>query len=146
VASVDAILSSLYDSISGPAGAQRDWGRFRSLFAPGARLIPISRRPGVAPEARVLSPDEYVERTSKLFEQMGGFFEAEVARRVETYGGLTHVWSTYESRRAADDPAPFARGINSIQLLNDGTRWWIVTVFWESEGPDRPIPEKYLVR
>lgn len=143
VASLDAILASLYDVISGPARAPRDWDRFRSLFAPGARLIPIAHRPGAAPEARVLGPDDYVERTSKVFEQTG-FFEKEVARRVETYAGLTHVWSTYESRRAADDPLPFARGINSIQLLNDGTRWWIVTVFWESEGADRPIPAQYL--
>jgi hypothetical protein len=145
VASLDAILASLYDVISGPAKAPRDWDRFRSLFSPGARLIPISRRPGLTPEARVLSPDDYVERTSKVFEQIG-FFEKEVARRVETYAGLTHVWSTYESRRAAADPAPFARGINSIQLLNDGTRWWIVTVFWESEGPERTIPVEYLPR
>jgi len=145
VASLDAILASLYDVISGPAKAPRDWDRFRSLFSPGARLIPISRRPGLTPEARVLSPDDYVERTSKVFEQIG-FFEKEVARRVETYAGLTHVWSTYESRRAAADPAPFARGINSIQLLNDGTRWWIVTVFWESEGPERAIPVEYLPR
>jgi len=145
VASLDAILASLYDVISGPAKAPRDWDRFRSLFSPGARLIPITRRPGLTPEARVLSPDDYVERTSKVFEQIG-FFEKEVARRVETYAGLTHVWSTYESRRAAADPAPFARGINSIQLLNDGTRWWIVTVFWESEGPERTIPVEYLPR
>ena len=145
VASLDAILQSLYDVISGPAKAPRDWDRFRSLFAPDARLMPISRRPGVAPDARVFSPDDYVERTSKIFEQMG-FYEKEIARRVETYAGLTHVWSTYESRRAADDPAPFARGINSIQLLNDGTRWWIVTVFWESERPDQPIPQQYLPR
>ena len=143
VASIDAIIASLYEVISGPMKVPRDWDRFRSLFAPGARLIPITRRPGVAPETRVLSPDDYVERTSKLFEQMG-FYEAEVARRVETFAGLTHVWSTYESRHAADDPAPFARGINSIQLLHDGTRWWIVTVFWESERPDQPIPQRYL--
>jgi hypothetical protein len=145
VESLDAIIGSLYDVISGPAKAPRDWDRFRSLFAPGARLMPINRRPGIPAEARVLSPDDYVERTSKVFEQTG-FFEAEVARRVETFAGLTHVWSTYESRRAADDQTPFARGINSIQLLNDGTRWWIVTVFWESERPDQPIPQMYLPR
>jgi hypothetical protein len=36
------------------------------------------------------------------------------------------------------------RGINSIQLWNDGKRWWIVNIFWQSETPDNPIPEKYL--
>ena len=36
------------------------------------------------------------------------------------------------------------RGINSIELFWDGKRWWIVTIFWQGEGPDNPLPEKYL--
>ena len=33
---------------------------------------------------------------------------------------------------------PFMRGINSIQLFNDGTRWWVVTVFGiPSDNPYR---------
>src|ERR1700678_3150851 len=39
VSSPDAILAATYDTISGPAGQQRDWDRFRSLFIPGARLM-----------------------------------------------------------------------------------------------------------
>ena len=42
------------------------------------------------------------------------------------------------------DAQPFMRGINSIQLYNDGTRWWVVSVYWEAEGPDNPLPAKYL--
>jgi hypothetical protein len=41
VGSIDAILHAAYDTISGPAGQQRDWKRFRSLFVAGARLIPV---------------------------------------------------------------------------------------------------------
>jgi hypothetical protein len=143
VASMDAILAALYDVISGPAGAPRNWDRFRSLFAPGARLMPLAGRAGAAVEARVLSPDDYVERSSKSFAQTG-FFEMEVARRVENFGPLSHVWSTYEARRAATDAAPFLRGINSIQLMFDGSRWWILTVAWQAERPDLPLPDKYL--
>ena len=40
VASVDAIMASVYDVISGRAGEERDWDRMRSLFLPEARLIP----------------------------------------------------------------------------------------------------------
>jgi hypothetical protein len=75
-----------------------------------------------------------------------GFFEREISRITETFGGVTHRFSTYESRRRAEDPTPFARGINSIQLLNDGRRWWVVTVFWDSERPSNPIPARYLPR
>lgn len=155
VSSIDGILAAVYDVISGPAGKKRDWDRMRSLFAPGARLIPTSpvRPPGIAPgtpltgnegyASHVYDVDGYVERASKFFAEQG-FFEKETARRVEAYGHIVHAWSTYESRHKPDDPAPFARGINSIQLMNDGKRWWIVSIFWEAETPRTPLPEKYL--
>ena len=73
-----------------------------------------------------------------------GFFESELARRVETYGHIAHVFSTYESRHSPKDPKPFMRGINSFQLLNDGKRWWVVTIYWEGETPENPLPKEYL--
>jgi hypothetical protein len=143
VASIDAIVAAVYDVISGPAGKKRDWDRMRSLFIPGARLIPTGPRPTGEYGSRVLSVDDYVQRSSPFLEKEG-FFEKEVARRAETFGQIAHVFSTYESRHNADDAKPFARGINSIQLMNDGKRWWIVTIFWQGEDPKNPLPEKYL--
>ena len=143
VASMDAIIAAVYDVISGPAGAPRDWDRFRSLFSPGARLIPIARRPDGTTEPRVRSVDDYIAASAKAFERTG-FFEREVARTSERYGGLAHAFSTYESRHAKDEEKPFARGINSFQLFFDGTRWWVVTIYWQAETPDLPLPEKHL--
>lgn len=143
VASLDAMIAALYAVISGPAGQQRDWNRFRALFAPGARLIPTVYRPDSVPSLRVLEPDQYVAMVGPRLES-GGFFEREVARRTERYGGVVHLFSTYESRRAAADPTPFARGINSIQAFFDGKRWWIVTIYWEGERTGNPIPPRYL--
>jgi hypothetical protein len=143
VASVDAIIAALYASISGGAGEKRDWNRFRSLFVPNARLIPARVRPDGGADAAMLSADDYVTRAAPGLEQ-NGFFEREIARRTETYGAVTHVFSTYESRRQLSDAKPFARGINSIQLLKDGPRYWVVTVFWDSERPGNEIPGKYL--
>jgi hypothetical protein len=142
VASMDAILAALYDVISGPAGAPRNWDRFRSLFAPGARLIPLVTPQGGPAELRTLTPEGYIERSASSFAKQG-FHEKEVARRVEAFGGLAHVWSTYEARRATSDPDPFLSGINSIQLFNDGQRWWIVTVAWQAARKDLPLPEQY---
>ena len=140
--SPEAIVDALYDVISGPAGQARDWDRFRGLFAIGARLLPASpRKDGSAPAA--LSPDDYVTRSNDRLVK-DGFFEREVARREEAFGTIMHVFSTYESRRAASDEKPFARGINSIQLMQHGGRWWIVTVMWDQERPDNPIPARYL--
>ena len=140
---MDAIMAAIYDVISGPAGQQRDWDRFRSLFIPGARLIPTGKRPeATVYTARVLSPDEYVSRAQGAFSQQG-FYEKEAARRVEQWGNIAQVFSTYESRHAPGDQ-PFARGINSFQLLNDGQRWWIVTIYWEAESKDVPLTPEML--
>ena len=143
VKSMDSILAALYDVISGPAGQKRDWDRFRSLFLPGARLIPTGTRPTGETSARVLTPEDYIARSAPFLEKEG-FFEREIARHVDQYGHITQVFSTYESRHKAGE-SPFARGINSIQLVNDGQRWWIVTILWEGETPGTPIPKEYLL-
>ena len=157
VASIDAIITAAYNVISGPVGKARDWDRERSLFIPGARLIPTAKKAGgddvdlatgrVRPNGglapHILDVDAYIARVEPYF-QKNGFFEKEIARRTEQFGNIAHVWSTYESRHNADDPEPFMRGINSIQLFHDGSRWWIVSIYWQQESTDCPTPEKYL--
>jgi hypothetical protein len=144
VKSVDAIIAALYDVISGPKGKARDWDRMRSLFIPDARLIPSRvNKDTQQVDAVVLSIDGYIARSSTTM-TTNGFFEHSIHNEVEQFGNIAHVWSTYESRHNADDATPFARGINSIQLLKDGDRYWIVNIFWDSERPDSPIPAKYL--
>lgn len=146
VASVDAIIKTLYDVISGPAGQKRDWDRMRSIFVPHARLMPTGQRPGGGAGVSVLSVEDYINRAGPGLER-NGFFEREIHRTVEEYGNILHAFSTYESRRTADlNEKPFARGINSIQLLKDGNRWWIVSVYWDSERPGNELPARYLPR
>ena len=142
VATMDSIVAALYDVISGPAGP-RNWDRFRSLFAPGARLIPTGSRPTGEFVSRSLTPEDYAQRNSAFMEK-NGFFEREISRRTERFGSIAHLFSTYESRHAKDEEKPFARGINSIQMMNDGKRWWIVTVFWQGEDEKNPLPAEYL--
>ena len=143
VSSPDAIIAALYDVISGPVGQKRDWDRFRSLFASGARLIPTGRNAQTG-EFRLaaLDPEGYITRSSAFLEQ-SGFVEKEIARHSERFGQILHAFSTYEGRRGTDT-VPFVRGINSIQLFSDGKRWWIVTVYWQAESPETPLPKEFL--
>ena len=143
VATMDSIIAAVYDVISGPAKSPRNWDRFRSLFVPGARLIPTGRRPTGEVLTRVLTPEDYIQASGPRLEQ-NGFFEREVSKRVEKYANIAHIFSTYESRHARDEDKPFARGINSFQLMNDGKRWWIVTIFWQGEDDKNPLPAEYL--
>jgi hypothetical protein len=142
VASIDGITRAVYEAISGPAGTPRDWARFRPLFHSGARLIPTGRQNGVG-VATSLTVEEFITRATPGMEGQG-FFEREIGRVAERYGNVVHFMSAYDSRRTAEDQTPFQRGVNSFQLFWDGTRWWIVTIFWEAETPNNPIPERLL--
>jgi hypothetical protein len=143
VSSPDAIMAATYDVISGPAGQKRNWDRMRSLFVPGARLIPTSRKKEGGMSVTSFSVQEYIDRASSYFEK-NGFAESEIARKTEKWGNILQAFSTYESRHDAKDAAPFARGINSFQLFYDGTRWWIVTIYWQEETPESPLPAEFL--
>ena len=143
VASPDAILAAVYDVISGPPG-ERDWSRFRSLFLPTARLTAATKGPDGAVRLRPMTADEYATRAGGYFLK-NGFFEHPIVNRVETFGNVAQVFSSYESRHAAGE-APFARGINSFQLLNDGKRWWVVSILWDEERPDNPLPKDFATK
>jgi hypothetical protein len=138
--SIESLTRAVYDAISGPAGP-RDWPKFRALFADGARLISIRTANGVS-TPNVMTPDEYATRAGANFEK-NPFYESESARRVETFGAIAHVFSTYESRRAPGEK-PFARGINSFQLVKTAQGWKVMTILWDSEREGNPLPEKYL--
>ncbi|MEJ8842566.1 hypothetical protein WG954_09230 [Lacibacter sp. H375] len=143
VETIDAIIASLYNVISGPAGEPRNWNRMRSLFLPEGKLVATAVRPTGEVVKRVLTVEDYITQSGPVIEK-NGFFEKEINRKQEVYGHIAHCFSTYEARRTATDVEPFMRGINSIQLYNDGKRWWILTVFWQTENKDLLIPKEYI--
>jgi hypothetical protein len=143
VATVDALLAALYDVISGNAGQQRDWDRLRSLFAPDGRMAAVGPRPGGEFGLRSMTVDDYIARTTKPFAE-AGFFESELARSSDSFGQIVHVFSTYQAKHAPGDAKPFMRGINSLQLYHDGSRWWIVSLLWRAEDDKLQLPERYL--
>jgi len=143
VQSIDQVITVLYETISGDKGVKRDWDRFRNLFMPEARLLPSGPNRTGEFTYRIISPDEFVASSGKWMEE-NGFHEVEIHRKTETFGSLVHIWSTYASYRQKDDVEPFARGINSIQLMHDGERWWVIQIYWLQESEQTPIPKNYL--
>lgn len=141
VGSPDAIIQAMYDTISGPAG-KKNWYRLRSLYLDGARLIPIGKRVHREAGLRVMSVDEWIEDAERYLEE-NDFYELEIMCHMDRFGDIVQAFSTYEARES-EDGQPIARGINSIQLLNKEGRWWIVTVMWDNETKDNPVPEEFL--
>ena len=139
-------MAAVYDVISGEQGEARDWDRFMSLFIPEARLIPSGRNPQGQHGYQVMTPQQYVDGPGNWL-VANGFFEDEAHSVAERWADIAHVFSTYNSYRTAADMEAgdhFQRGINSFQLMYDGSRWWVVSIMWEAEAPSRPIPDEYL--
>lgn len=143
VSTLDSTLTTLYRVISGDKGEERDWELFKYLFHPNAKLIPTGMNQEGEYGAQFMTPSDYI-KTAGSYLVENGFHEVEINRTVDTFGNITQVFSTYESFHNKSDAKPFMRGINSIQLLNDGFRWWVVNVFWMQESEDNLIPEMYL--
>jgi hypothetical protein len=140
VKSPDAIIATAYAVISGPAGA-RDWDRFRSIFLPQARFTQVEKTPDGSTIVISWGVDEFIRDASAIFAKEA-FYENGIVNEPSGFGNMRQVLSSYESRHAPGEK-PFQRGVNSFQLLYDGTRWWIVDIFWDSERPDNPLPAKF---
>lgn len=140
VKSPEAIIAALSDSISGDAGKPRDWNRFRSLFVPGAGRMVITRVPktGLA-DVTVLSMEDYIARSSGNTPQ--SFYEIPLAYDTQSFGHMTHVYESYGLYHARGDK-PYVRGVNSFELLSEGTRFYVLQVYWDTERPDNPLPTK----
>jgi len=137
VSEIDGIIKALYDVISGPAGP-RDWGRFRSLFHKDAYMAAFNAKK----ELRKFSPAQYVQNNGPFF-MKNSFNEKELGRTVNQFGTVAQVFTSYEFTAGTTPPAT-KRGINSIELIKEKGRWFIMSVTWDEEGKDQPIPPAYL--
>jgi hypothetical protein len=149
VDTVDHLIASLYDVVSGPAG-QRDWNRFHALFLPEGRLAEVVPERGATKDAPArkgdaifLTPDVFEEQNDPYF-KTHGFFEHSISKRVEEFGNLVEVWSTCEKRDGKDDAKPFSRGIDSFQIVHAHGRYWIASLIFDDERPGLTLPAKYL--
>jgi len=143
VNSIDNITETLYSVISGDKGVERDWDLFNYLFKPDAKLMPSRASKEGVVDISYLSPQDYIDRSGPWLIE-NGFHEKEIYRVTETFGNITHLFSTYAAFKNSKDIEPFMRGINSIQLLYDNERWWIVNIYWQAESDEIHLPEKYL--
>jgi hypothetical protein len=136
VTTIDAIVKALYDVISGPAGP-RNWKRFNSLFHPDAYMAAI----GDNKKLQKFSPSQYAAGNAPYFLK-NDFTEKEIGRTTNQFGNIAQVFTTYEY--VTGMPAVTQRGINSVELIKENSRWYIMSVSWDEENKEQPLPEKFL--
>lgn len=147
VKTIDAIIEANYECLGGEPGEPRNWELYKYLFHPEGKLIRYEKdfTDGVL-RPQFLSPDDYINGIGNWIEtkRKTGFYEDEAHKVVDVFGNIAQVFSTYQSYHSKDDEVPYTRGINSFQLLYHKERWWILSLFWQRETDELPIPEKYL--
>jgi hypothetical protein len=142
VATLDGIISAFYDVVSGPAGQPRQWSRDRTLYVPGVLFISTEVGKDGKPYHQIMSHQQFVDRSDASVVSQG-FYEQEIHRVTTRYGTIVHVMSTYVERRTLNGPL-IGRGVNSLEILYDKNRWWIVCDLWDEERPGNPLPKDLL--
>ena len=145
VKTLDSTIKTLYAVISGEKGEARNWELFNYLFTPEAKLIPTGTNKQGIHIARYMTPQDYQNTSGKWLVE-NGFFEKEVARSVHKFGNIAQVFTTYEAYNHLNKTKPFMTGINSVQMLYDNHRWWIVNIYWQQASKQYPIPAEFKAK
>jgi len=140
--SIEAIIPALYQIVSGKAGSDKNWPLMKTLFADTASVTPVFHTKEGKMTANISSVDEFIALNKTIFKDQN-FFETEVGNKTFTFGHMANVLSHYESRDAIG-AEPYAQGVNSFQLLNDGRRWCVISVTWDSHSKDHPLKDNIL--
>lgn len=139
--SIDEVIVTLYEIISGPAGP-RDWDKMRELCVPGADFCSFATKEDGGKVFRKGDVESYIKNSGSFF-MNSAFYETEIGRRMDRFGNVAHVFSAYQFTLEKGGEVK-ARGINSIQLIKDQGRWYIANVIWDSETESEKIPIEYL--
>jgi len=142
VSTLDGIMKAYYDVVTVKKGEKPVYQRDSSLHIPDPRCGMVRTKKDGSKVFDYMTLKEFHKRSDE-FLTSEGFVEKEIGRKVEQFGNIYHVWSTYESRNTPDGPV-IERGINSIEMYNDGKRFWIIAWYFDEESKTNPIPKKYL--
>lgn len=138
VESIDAIMTSFYEVISGKAG-ERNWNKFHALFKPGAVMAAMIPTASGELAYKTFTPKEYQAANSPYFLQ-NDFFEKEIGREEKQFGEIANVWSIY-AYSSSPEAESQERGVNSFQLAYEQDRWWIVNILWNAESEKNKLAE-----
>jgi len=139
VSTIEGIVKASYQTISGGVGVPRQWGRDRTLYDPQMRFVSLGKDPKSGKVTRSSGTEqEFADHADAYFMKVG-FVEYELAHTIHRFGNVATVLSSYEGKETATNKAA-DRGVNIFQLYNDGKRWWILSMVWDEERPDNPLP------
>ena len=111
----------------------------KALLIPEARLMALSIAADGAPSYKLETLDDWIARVKTRGHAM--LEEKQLKYRIERYGNIAHLWSSYTLQ---SDGKQVARGINSIQAIREAGGWRITSILLQAESANAPLPREYL--
>jgi hypothetical protein len=133
----EGIPAALDAAITGPADKDRDC--MKALLIPEARMTFVSLGADGAPTYTLQTLDDWIARVKARGHVM--LEEKQLKFRIERYGNIAHLWSSYALH---SDGKQVARGINSIQAIKEAGGWRVTGIMVQGESATAPLPKKYL--
>ena len=144
--SIEGVMTELYASVTREHGKPFAWERLRPIMLPTAIMIPQARQRGGKLET--MNTEQFIEWIDTGWKPVictdrdRGFFEKQISMVVNQYGDIASVFSTYE--KGPFEPRGIqGRGINAVQLVRTGGRWYIASIVWDEENTAGPLPPQY---
>lgn len=128
VATIDGIMTAYYEVVSGPAGRSSDLERDRSLHHPEAWVAVAGANAAGDPVVNVMTVDEFHGDNAP---RQTAFWEWETDRVERRSGNMVSVWSSYAASET-ENGEPHTRGVNTLTLFWDGSRWWIMNWMFDT--------------
>ena len=133
----EGIPAALDGAISGPA--DKDRACMKALLIPEARMMFVSIAADGAPSYKLETLDDWIARVKARGHAR--LEEKQLKFRIERYGNIAHLWSSYTLQ---SDGKQVARGINSIQAIKEARGWRVTGIMVQAESVTAPLPKKYL--
>ncbi|CAM3054773.1 hypothetical protein [Flavobacterium frigoris] len=140
VATIDGLMKTFYEVVSGEAGEKRQWERDFSIHNPNAIYSYMSNANGEFKQVTLTVKDFHKETDDMVVNS--AFYETEINREVKVFGNIANVWSTYETRLEKNGFVA-RRGINSVQLFYANNKWEIISLVFDRETENNRIPQPF---
>ena len=131
----EGIAAALDASISGPA--DKDRACMKALLIPEARLMFVSIAADGTLSYKIETLDDWITRVKARGHSVLG--EKQLKFRIERFGNIAHLWSTYT---LSSDGKQAARGINSIQATKEAGGWRVTSILVQAESATARLPKK----
>ncbi len=135
VKTIEGTIGEIYKIISGERGENRNWEAFRQLFTPDAQFSVLSHDKTGNGKVKTFTLEEFVRVGMDAYEK-DGFVEKPLKTVINQYNGIANVFQSYYAKELDFEE----EGVNSLQLIFDGKRWWITSVLWTSNGNGVELP------